>query len=697
MNKTPFHAKATGDAIDNFIRLRTVINDWVDINAAAGDEKPKLRTFKMKAYTGGVLHVMAFYPYGGVVDLAGMKIPKSIGILRDHDRSRIVGHTTSAVIKGNALHVEGVISGVGPDSNEVSESSRNGFPWQASIGARVTKMDFVKEGATVNVNGKTFRGPLYIATSTKLGEVSFTALGADDKTTANVAANSLYFSGGTTMVFAQWLTAKGLDPAKLSDEETAAQNLLFDAEMKATAKDTQPEPVSAPKPAAPITAARDDDPVAEMRAAHAAERTRIAAIDKACGDHADIAAKAITEGWSEDRTQLEVLRAERPQAPAIQAHASPSISSAMLECATVMSANASMAEKEYGADACETVAKAGMTELGLGELLFVVAKQHGYTGRNARDVRAVLGHAFAPQVQASGFSNVDISGILSNVANKFLLAGFESVEDAWRKIAATRPVRDFKTNTGYRLVAGEMYEKVGPGGELTHGALSELDYSNKADTYGRMYGITRQDIINDDLGALSTLPRSLGRAGALKLNDVFWTEFMDNSTFFASGNDNKISDALASAGLTAGVLEFRKQTDPSGHPLGITPRVLLVPPDLEVDAQELYVSTNINTGGSSSTNKVPNRNAHAGKYEPVISAYLSNSSYTGYSTSAWYLLADPQDLAVIEVVFLNGKETPTVESADADFNTLGIQMRGYHDFGVSKQEYRAGIMSSGGG
>jgi len=70
----------------------------------------------------------------------------------------------------------------------------------------------------------------------------------------------------------------------------------------------------------------------------------------------------------------------------------------------------------------------------------------------------------------------------------------------------------------------------------------------------------------------------------------------------------------------------------------------------------------------------------------VRSSYLSNPKYTGASSLAWYILADPADMPVIEVAFLNGQQQPTVESADADFNNLGIQMRGYHDFGVAKQE-----------
>ncbi|MCL4193722.1 MAG: hypothetical protein KJZ87_18435, partial [Thermoguttaceae bacterium] len=62
---------------------------------------------------------------------------------------------------------------------------------------------------------------------------------------------------------------------------------------------------------------------------------------------------------------------------------------------------------------------------------------------------------------------------------------------------------------------------------------------------------------------------------------------------------------------------------------------------------------------------------------------------------AWYLLAEPNDLPVIEIAFLNGQESPTIETADADFSVLGIQMRGYHDFGVALQDSRGGVKSKG--
>ena len=73
------------------------------------------------------------------------------------------------------------------------------------------------------------------------------------------------------------------------------------------------------------------------------------------------------------------------------------------------------------------------------------------------------------------------------------------------------------------------------------------------------------------------------------------------------------------------------------------------------------------------------QNVLAGRYRVVSSSYLS-------SATSWWLAADPQDLPAMEVAFLNGQRSPTVETADADFNVLGIQMRGYFDFGCAQAE-----------
>jgi hypothetical protein len=243
-----------------------------------------------------------------------------------------------------------------------------------------------------------------------------------------------------------------------------------------------------------------------------------------------------------------------------------------------------------------------------------------------------------------------------------------------------------------------MYEEIGPDGELKHGAVSQESFTNQAKTYGKMFSITRTDLINDDLGALTAVPSQLGRGAALKLNDIFWKAFLDNATFFAVGNKNYAAGtdtALSIDALTKAEQMFLDQTGPDGYPLAIVPEILLVPNALYAIAQQLMNATEIREDGNTTAKKYPTNNPHAGKFRVHRSSYLSNSLYTGNSTKAWYLLADPANMPVIEVAFLNGVESPTVESAEADFKNLGIQLRGVHDFGTSKQSWRGGVKLKG--
>ena len=220
--------------------------------------------------------------------------------------------------------------------------------------------------------------------------------------------------------------------------------------------------------------------------------------------------------------------------------------------------------------------------------------------------------------------------------------------------------------------------------------------TNKADTYGLMHAIDRRDIINDDLGAITTVPRKLGRGSGLKINDVFWATFMANSAFFTTDNKNYLSGTdtvLSIDGLTKAEVAFMDLCDSDGKPIGIMPAIMLVPTALSAMATQLFKSVEIRD--TTASTKYPVANPHQGKFRAEVSRYLSNSRYTGYSAKAWYLLAEPNDLPVIEIAFLNGQESPTIETADADFSVLGIQMRGYHDFGVALQDPRGGVKSKG--
>lgn len=684
--------------------------------AYSGDDAKRLRKFRMEAYNGGT---MRFWWSADpiVVDLAGMDITaKSRPVLKDHSTSQVVGHSESARVVAadngyRRLVLDGVASGTGPAAREVIANADNGFPWQASIGAEILgEIERVRAGVTVTINGRTFTGPLGIVRSSRLGEVSFVALGADDSTEVRMTAgrNASTNRPGETMDFETWLKAKGFTLAELNDTQKASLQAAFASEGKATAT-AEAEP--------------EQDTAADLKASRkqaADESRRIAGIRKVCANkHPDIEAKAIEDGMSVDSAELLVLRASRATAPAIHAGAAAGINSEVLECAILQASRptASMVADDadggagtrsrhermlasYGEKVQATAHKAFRNGISLNQMIIEAARANGYTGRALKVDREVLKAAFALE---AGFSAVDITGILANVANKTLLDGFMSVEQAWRQVSSVAAVNDFKEIKRYRLNGDETYEEVGPGGKIKHGSLSEIEYGNRAKTFAKMLSITRQDIKNDDLGALTTVPRRLGRGAATKLNRVFWTEFLaDLSTFYTTGRGNYFEGASASLltidGLTEAERLFGVQTDgatPVANPLGLTPRRLLVPMALKAKGWALMNSTEIRD--TTASTKAPIGNPFAGRFDLVWSAYLSDSNITGNSAKAWYLLADPQDLAVIETVFLDGQESPTVETAEADFNELGIQMRGYHDFGVRKQEYRAAVRSKGEG
>jgi hypothetical protein len=132
--------------------------------------------------------------------------------------------------------------------------------------------------------------------------------------------------------------------------------------------------------------------------------------------------------------------------------------------------------------------------------------------------------------------------------------------------------------------------------------------------------------------------------------------------------------------LKTAATAFRKLTDPDGNPLGIAPRILLVPPELEITAAELMTSSLLIADGvGNAASRAPSNNVLRGRYDVVVSNYLT-------SATTWFLMADAADLSAMDVVFLNGQQTPTIENVMPDADKLGVSIRGYMDFGVSKSE-----------
>ena len=651
--------------------------------------------FRMVAYTGGLMRIEGF-PHPVVVDLEGLAIDRQdIPVRLDHQSRQGVGHTQRVAVENGSLVAEGLVSRDTSWARDVIRSGQNGFPWQASIGAAVIDAQFIPNGQNVTVNGRTFDGPIHVVRKATLKEISFVDNGADSSTSARIAANSKEQSSMPHGTQSQATTTVATDP------------------KPATPPTTDPTPPKAPTPSslrpaaiaaratqdvsdAPSTKApADQNPMMQMRKQMAEETRRIQAIRSTCdGKHPDIEAQAIEEGWDVTKTELHVLRASRPQLPvAVHTHANQRPNNPQVFEAVAMMASGlpnTRIEAMYAEPVLEAADK--LRGIGVQEFCELVSGQQ--LPRFRRDATGWL---------QAAFSTASLPGILSNIANKMLLEGYNYVEDAWRRIAKIASVNDFKEHSRYRMTGAFKFEQVGPDGELKHGKLDEQKFGQRADTHGIMFALTRQMIINDDMGAFTDIPRQIGMGAAEAIADAVWGLWLrnpnqsDNKSFFHADHNNYlegVDTALSVDGLTAAEVKFSEQIKPNGKPLGMPANVLLVPTALKVAAELLMKSIQLNETTTANKAK-PSTNPHVGKFDVVSSVYLANASFTGASSKAWYLLADPNRLPSIEVAFLNGVDRPTVEKTDADFNTLGIQFRGYIDFGVREQDHRGALKMKG--
>jgi len=299
-------------------------------------------------------------------------------------------------------------------------------------------------------------------------------------------------------------------------------------------------------------------------------------------------------------------------------------------------------------------------------------------------------------VQAAlSHSSSDFPKLLENVGNKTLLAAYAKHTFNWDKVARRSSVSDFKEVTRIRMGSFNNLEVIPEGGEYKYGTFGEESEKIKAQTKGRALSLTRQMIINDDLGGFLMLAEMLGRAASRTVNaDVFKTitsnpTMADGYALFSSQHKNLASGAgsvITAASVDEGRSAMRMHKDLNGHDyLDIQPAILLVPVALQSTASQLMRSE---TDPSKTNSKVPN--PVAGAAEVVSSPYLDEAS-----TNDWYLIANPSDLALIEVAFLDGVSEPYLDTHEG-FDIDGVKWKVRLDYGVAAMDYKGGWKNGGG-
>lgn len=605
-----------------------------DLLIEAAVDMGKLPRVSILAYTGGIMKVPGWG--NTVIDLANIDASGGVAILSDHDSSRrgVVGHG-SAQVRDNRLVVTGSISATGQAAREIVDASKNGFPWQASVGVEVIERRQVRAGDTVSVNGRNIVAPeggLTLVTRGRLREVSIVGIGCDGGTVVSIAASKNM--------------EKNMD-VQVQDNDVQVKDGLDE---------------------------------------QADESKRVANIASICGTkYPDIQAQAIEDGWDENRTELEVLRASRPKAPGVLGSHPVVATGSVLEAALLTHmGHFGLGEKALGPVAMEQADRLGATSM-----IDLCRAALRVDGRDVPTGRMEL-------VKAA-LSTMSLPTALGNVANKVLLDSYNETPASWRAFCAVRSTSDFKTNTAIKPSFTGQLEQVPAGGELKHGGVSEALTTFAVDTFGKMLSIDRRDIINDDLSVFEDAAASFGRMAMRKVSDLVYEVLLANeNNFFSVANGNYLDgadSALCIDGLASAIALMRTQRDDEGNDLDLRPATLLVTPELEPVARMLLESEFVQRAED-----VPTGNSLRRAVNLEVEPRLSNTTKFGSdaSTKHWYLFTKPNAAGMI-VAFLNGRQTPTVEyfGLDQDVNRLAVAWRVYHDFGSALCDPRAAVRSKG--
>lgn len=159
----------------------------LELGKAEGAQDGEKPGFLITAYTGSPIDQFWGKLY---IDVAGIETKEKIPILREHYRDRVVGYSTKQWKEDNNLFVAGEFSSATRDGKEVLALAEEGYPWQASVSVRPQKVKVLESNKeTAEVNGQEVTGPGEVWMKSKVGEVSFVSLGADDNTAAIVMSD----------------------------------------------------------------------------------------------------------------------------------------------------------------------------------------------------------------------------------------------------------------------------------------------------------------------------------------------------------------------------------------------------------------------------------------------------------------------------------------------------------------------------
>lgn len=306
---------------------------------------------------------------------------------------------------------------------------------------------------------------------------------------------------------------------------------------------------------------------------------------------------------------------------------------------------------------------------------------HRNIGVASLDRMGIVGMAFT-------HSSSDFSFILMDVANKSALAGWDDAEETFDKWTRTGSLSDFKAGNRVGLEAFPSLRQVRPGAEYKYATLSDTGASITLATYGELFSIDRQAIINDDLSFITRVPESMGRAAKATVGDLVYAVLTGDQQFngdslFSAERNNYVSGELSVENLASARSQMKRQKS-GDRTLNISPAFLLVPTLLEAYADQIIHSTS-----------VIGEQINSGIKNPVMNMaeIIAEPRLDDAGEEDWYLAAR-KGADTIEVAYLDGNAAPTVESTSG-FTVDGVTMKVRIDAGVAPMDFRGLLKSAG--
>ena len=295
-------------------------------------------------------------------------------------------------------------------------------------------------------------------------------------------------------------------------------------------------------------------------------------------------------------------------------------------------------------------------------------------------------------------STSDFPNVLANVANKTLRAAYEAAPQTFRPLVRVTTVPDFKEVSRTKLSEAPQFEKVNEHGEFKSGAMSDAGEKYRVETFGRIVSITRQVLVNDDLGAFTRVPQAFGVQAAQLESDIVWASILSNPTmsdsaslFHASHKNLLTAGAIGETTVSEARLKMGLQTGLDGKTvLNLSPVYIIVPKALQTAAEKFLTTIYPTKEADATPAALKNLTIIA---EPRLDAGIARYKLSG-DPKAFYFAASPAQVDIVELAYLDGAQGVYTETR-AGFEVDGVEVKVRMDVGAKAIDWRGLAKNAG--